>query len=125
MFRLRLRTGKVLMRYLLYTVASVLAAVGIVFLKKLDLNLFVRDGIYLGMTGVLTNKFFWFGTLLYGGAFAVFLVVINTYTISTSVPALLGVYIITLGVVGYAMGEELSARQLMAYILLVVGISLL
>jgi len=113
------------MRYILYIVASVLAAVGIIFLKKLDLQLFVRDGIYLGMTGVLTNKFFWFGTLLYGGAFAVFLVVINTYKISTSVPALLGVYIITLGVVGYAIGEELSARQLMAYILLVVGISLL
>jgi multidrug transporter EmrE-like cation transporter len=113
------------MRYILYIVASVFAAVGIIFLKKLDLQLFVRDGIYVGMTGVLTSKFFWFGTLLYGGAFAVFLVVINTYKISTSVPALLGVYIITLGVVGHAMGEELSARQLMAYILLVAGISLL
>ncbi|MCF8176974.1 MAG: hypothetical protein K9J74_00550 [Sulfuritalea sp.] len=113
------------MRYILYMVASVLASVGIVFLKKLDLQLFVRDGIYLGMTGVLTNKFFWFGMLLYGGAFVAFLVIINTYKISTSVPALLGVYIITLGVVSYAIGEELSARHLIAYALLVAGVSLL
>ena len=113
------------MRYVLYITASVLASIGIVFLKKLDLQLFVRDGVYLGMTGVLTNKFFWFGMLLYGGAFIAFLVIINTYKISTSVPALLGVYIITLGIVGYAIGEELTVRHLFAYALLIAGISVL
>jgi multidrug transporter EmrE-like cation transporter len=112
-------------RYLLYILASALAAVGIVFLKKLDLNLFVRDGIYPGIIGALSNKFFWMGMVLYGGAFVLFLVIINNYKVSTSVPALLCVYVITLGVVGYTMGEELSARQLIAYVLLVAGISLL
>lgn len=113
------------MRYVLYVLASVLASVGIVFLRKLDLHLFARDGIYAGMAGVLSNKFFWLGMLFYGGAFVTFLVIINTYKISTSVPALLGVYIITVSIMGYVIGEELSVRHLIAYILLVAGISLL
>jgi len=35
------------------------------------------------------------------------------------------VYIITLGIVGYAIGEELTARHLFAYALLIAGISVL
>lgn len=113
------------MRYVLYVVASVLASVGIVYLKKLDLQSLLRDGIYLGAAGVLTNKHFWLGVLLYGAAFMTFLVIINTYKISTSVPALLGVYIITLGLVGHVIGEELSLRKIVAYVLLVAGVILL
>jgi hypothetical protein len=113
------------MRYLLYAVASILAAVGIVYLKKLDLQSFARDGIYSGIAGVLMNKYFWIGMLLYGTAFIAFLAIINSYKISSSVPALLGVYIITLGFVGYLIGEDLSLRQIVAYILLVVGVTLL
>lgn len=113
------------MRYVLYVLASVLASVGILFLRKLDLQLFVSDGIFVGMSSLLINKFFWLGMLFYGGAFVAFLVIINTYKISTSVPALLGVYIITVGVMGYMIGEELSIRHLIAYVFLIAGISLL
>lgn len=113
------------MKYLLYVVASVFATVGVVFLKKLDLQLFVTEGAQAGIYAVLVNKFFWMGMVFYGLAFLGFLFIINTYKISSSVPALLGVYIITMGVAGYFLGEQVTGQKIVAYFLLIAGISLL
>jgi len=104
MLYLRRYTRETEMRHMLNLIAAVLASVGVVFLKKIDLKPFYSEGIYVGFINVVSDKFFWVGLVLYGAAFLTFLLIINLYKISSAVPSLLGCYIVTTGIVSYFLG---------------------
>ncbi|MFN4164150.1 MAG: hypothetical protein ACK4GK_06220 [Ferrovibrio sp.] len=113
-------------KYALFLVGALLASIGVYFLRRIDLVSLVGNFTWQGLLGVVLDIDLWIGVFFYGLAFVVFLFIINRYEVSSAMPALMGVYIITLSVFSYfVFGDAMSLQKLAAYGLIIAGIALL
>lgn len=115
-----------MIKYFLFICASVLAAAAIFLFRQVKLPLLSIEINFLEIFSILQQPKLWGGFILYGIAFIFFLYIVNVYEISSSVPALLGTYLVVLALMGYFfLGEPLTLAKVIAYCLIITGIFLL
>lgn len=114
------------MKYLFYIFASILAAAAVFFFRQIRFPTFNSGFDIFEIIMIIKQPKLWIGLLLYGAAFLVFLYIVSRFEVSSSMPSLLGTYILVLAMMGHIiLKEELLMQKVFAYILIISGIVLL
>lgn len=110
------------MKFLFFFAASLLACIGIYFLRRINFPA-LSDITFYHALRFFMQPDLWIGTIFYGGAFFVFLIILNRYEISSAVPSLLGTYLVTIGIFSFLfLKEAITVSKIMAYALIIGGI---
>lgn len=114
-----------MIKYGLFLIGSLLACIGIYFLRRISFPVF-SDITLMHLWRFIWQPDLWIGTFFYGGAFLVFLLILNKYEASSAVPALLGTYLITVSIFSIVVfSEAVTVSKLIAYALIIGGVFLL
>lgn len=115
-----------MIKYLLFVLASILAATAVFFFRQIKLPPFSFGISFFELFSIVKQPKMWVGVMLYGVAFLFFLYIVHSYEVSSAVPSLLGTYIIVLALMGhFILGEEVILQKIVAYSLIIAGIALL
>jgi multidrug transporter EmrE-like cation transporter len=112
-------------KYAFFLAGSLLACVGIYFLRRISFPA-LSEVTAMAIWRFICQPDLWIGTLFYGGAFLVFLLILNKYEASSAVPALLGTYLITVSIFSIVVfSEAVTVSKLIGYALIIGGVFLL